>query len=56
MTYICVLRWFDECGVSTASEVRMRKRAREVIGENAVVVEKVAHLPCSLRMAKVGKK
>ena len=35
-------RWFRECGVSIASEKVMRKRAVEVIGENPVVVEKVA--------------
>ena len=37
-----MFRWFKECGVAIASEMKMRKRAGEVIGNNALVVEKVA--------------
>jgi hypothetical protein len=39
---LCLHRWFKECGVSIPSELKMRKRAGEMIGEVPVVVEKVA--------------
>ncbi len=35
-------RWFKECGVSIASELQIRKKAQEVVGDIEVVVEKVA--------------
>ena len=43
-------RWFKVCQVSMASEKVMRKRAKEVIGDGAVV-EKVA-LTFSLKVGK----
>lgn len=33
-------RWFDKCNVSIASEMKMRKRAAEIVGDN-LKVEKV---------------
>ncbi len=32
-------RWFKECGVSIASELQMRKKAQEVVGDIEVSVE-----------------
>ena len=49
-----MFRWFKECGVAIASEMKMRKRAGEVIGNNALVVEKVA-LTFQLKDGKGGK-
>lgn len=45
-------RWFSTCHVSIASELKMRKRAAELIGDN-LVVEKV---PLTFKLKEGGEK